>query len=105
MISIMAICLSLGLMVIAFWQKKVWLYLFDGIAWLLLGAYGFLYRAEGDLFLYFGWIGIAGAVVMFMAPLWLRARREPAPLEPSRRQMYEDRLERELDSVRKKDKE
>ena len=105
MIGWMAVTLALGLMVIAFWQKRLWLCVFDGIAWLLLGAYGFIYRAEGELFLYFGWMGVAGALVMFMSVIWLRPKREPAPLEPSRRQLYEDRLERELDGVRKKDKE
>lgn len=101
MIGWMAVTLALGLMVIAFWQKRIWLCLFDGIAWLMLGAYGFLYRAEGDLFLYFGWMGVGGAIVMFMATFWMRPRREAAPLEPSRRQLYEERLERELKGVRK----
>lgn len=103
MIGCMALVLALVLMIISFWQRRVWLFLLCGMSWFILGAYGFIYRAEGDLFLYIGWIGVAGAVVTFMAPLWLRPRREPAPLEPTRRQLYEERVDKELESVRRKE--
>lgn len=93
------------MLIIALWQKKIWLYMADALFWVILGIFDMSTYTLHTVEWYFGLACVFVSIVMFMAPLWARAKREPAPLEPSRRQEYEDRLDRELESVRRKDKE
>ena len=97
--------IGVGLFFVSFWQKKLWIFITAGITWTVFGIFSMNTYAYGTVQFYFGVVCVFFAIVLFMAPLWLRARREPAPLEPSRRQLYEERIERELKSVKKKDEE
>lgn len=97
--------IGVGLFFVSFWQKKLWIFITAGITWTVFGIFSMNTYAYGTVQFYFGVVCVFFAIILFMAPLWLRARREPAPLEPSRRQLYEERIERELKSVKKKEEE
>ena len=93
------------MLIVALWQKKLWLYMADGLFWVILGIFDMSTYDYHSVEWFFGLACAFVSIVLFMAPLWARPKREAGPTEPSRRQLYEDRLERELDGVKKKDKE
>jgi Mg2+/citrate symporter len=93
------------MLIVALWQKKLWLYMTDALFWTILGIFDMNTYAYGEVEWYFGLACVFVGIILFMSPLWARAKREPAPLEPSRRQLYEERLDRELKSVKKKEEE
>lgn len=75
------VLLALGLMVIAFWQRKTWVFLLSGMSWIGFGAYGLINGSTGDVIWYFGWLGIAAGLIMFTAPTWLRDKFDPIAYE------------------------
>lgn len=93
------------MLIIALWQKKLWLYMTDALFWVILAIFEMNTYVFESVQWYFGLACVFVGIVLFMAPLWARAKREPAPLEPSRRQLYEERLDRELKSVKRKEEE
>jgi hypothetical protein len=92
------IALALGLMVIAFWQRKTWIFLLSGMSWIGFGAYGLMNGSTGDLIWYFGWLGIAAGLVMFTAPTWLREKDEPTAYDDEA-----DEYKASLDKMYKKE--
>jgi hypothetical protein len=97
--------IGLGLFIVSFWQKKLWIFISAGLVWTSFGIFSMSTYAYGDVKWYFGLACIFFAMILYMAPIWLRPKKEPAPLEPSKRQLYEERLDREIKSVKKKEEE
>ena len=94
--------LSVVLLIVLLWRRMWWLALTDGMMWVLFGIWEMTEYAYGEVMWYAGLFFIFVAMIVFMSVWWMRPRREPGPLEPSRRQQYEERLDRELNSVKKK---
>jgi len=100
MTLIALIILALGLTVIGFWQRKVWIFLLAGGAWFGFAAFGLWIQdtATGDLLWILGWIGVGAALLTLMAPLWLREREEA----PAQLMTPADTYDEELTEMRRK---
>ena len=97
-LAFLAICL----LVILLWQRKWWLAIADGMMWVFFGVYNMTEYVRGDVMWFAGLFSVFIGIIVFMSVWWMRPRHEPGPLEPSKRQVYEERLERELAPYRKK---
>lgn len=95
MVLIALISLSLGLLVISFWQKRIWLFISGGIAWFSLGMYGVIKGDSGEVLWIIGILGVMVAFVCFLAPLGMRIRTESGEATLSPDDAYERELEEE----------
>ena len=69
--------IAMGTAVLAFWQRKVWIFFLAGIAWFGMGMYCFIGNSPGDVMWGFGWLGVVAAMVLFFAPMWYKERELP----------------------------
>ena len=93
--------IAIALSILAFWQKRVWIFFLAGMAWVGFGVYCLIGYSSGDVMWYFGWLGIASGLVHFMAWIGYR-KKEPyvSPIDPGIE--YGNELEATRKSIRAK---
>lgn len=69
--------LAIGTMVIAFWQKKAWVFTITAIIWVVMGASALNGAESGTIIWALGIVGITVGLVLFLSPTWLRVKKEP----------------------------
>ena len=69
--------IALAIAFLAFWQKKLWIFLLAGMAWVGFWGYCWTSYAYGSVMWYFGILGIAAGLILFVAPAWFRKEKEP----------------------------
>ena len=69
--------IALGISALAFWQKKLWVFLLAGMAWIGFWGYCWTSYDYGSVMWYFGILGIAAGLVLFVAPAWFTKEKEP----------------------------
>jgi hypothetical protein len=68
--------IALGLLAIAFWQKKLWVFLASGLAWIGLGIFGLIKSPTNSIEYFFGWAFIALSLMCFTSLFWLKEKDE-----------------------------
>lgn len=67
--------ISLVLLVIAFWQKKTWIFFVAGTALMVTAIFGFKDNASNTIGWAFAWVESAMALGCIISQLWMREEK------------------------------
>jgi hypothetical protein len=98
----LAAFIALGLSAIGFWQKKTWVFLLAGMAWVGFGIWELTSGASGTLYWYFGWLGLVAGLVMFLAPAW-NWKKDKSKTFLDADEEYSRQIDRETGKTKKED--
>lgn len=78
MMSLIFIGLAVSMMVLGFWQRKTFLFILAGLAWVGLAMYGLWIQdtSAGDVLWILGWFGLGAAIIMFIVAIQLKEKVE-----------------------------
>lgn len=87
------ILVAVFLTVLAFWQKKMWLFVLAGLVWWIMGIFSMIYYTAYTLGWSLGFAYLAIGLVCMLATMWLHEKRD-APLESPQDQGWHEMKER-----------